>query len=481
MQTEQNKKRIWLIVRLGLFFLSLVFIGAVFWQFIHNERTLELYLRGEPELTLEVGAEYEEPGAIAQFSGRWQETEEVQVQLSGTVDTGKLGQQFVYYTARKDGFTEMACRTVTVVDTQAPVISLVSDPNHYTLIGGTYQEEGFTATDNYDGDITAKVQREEKDGVVYYTVSDSSGNTASVSRTIVYKDPIPPVITLHGSYVVVDAGNPYAEPGYKATDNCDGDITSKVKVTSNINTNVMGTYAVTYQVTDAYGNTASAKRTVYVMPSINENPAPSNGKVIYLTFDDGPSSHTGKLLDILKKYNAKATFFVVNTGYIDMITRAANEGHTVAIHTATHRFEKLYASDAAYYADLQKMQDIIKAKTGQTAMLLRFPGGSSNTISKNYSRGIMTRLTKSVQEKGFKYFDWNVDSMDAGGARNSTEVYLNVVRGIGNKTASVVLQHDTHGFSVNAVEQILLWGISNGYRFEALTKDSPGCHHGVYN
>ena len=94
---------------------------------------------------------------------------------------------------------------------------------------------------------------------------------------------------------------------------------------------------------------------------------------------------------------------------------------------------------------------------------------------------IMTRLAYEVQARGFRYFDWNVDSRDAGGARSADEVYENVVKGIGSKKFSVVLQHDTQGFSVSAVERIIQWGLANGYTFEPLRMDSPSCQHSPNN
>ena len=93
----------------------------------------------------------------------------------------------------------------------------------------------------------------------------------------------------------------------------------------------------------------------------------------------------------------------------------------------------------------------------------------------------MTRLTKRLEQDGYQYFDWNVDSNDAGGAKSAEEVFNNVTKGVSARTNSVVLQHDTQDFSVDAVERIIAWGLCNGYTFKALDKDSPTCHHGVNN
>ena len=177
----------------------------------------------------------------------------------------------------------------------------------------------------------------------------------------------------------------------------------------------------------------------------------------------------------------KASFFVVNTSRIDIIKRTAEEGHTLAIHSYTHDYGKIYASDDAFFADLYAMQDVIYNLTGQRPVLTRFPGGSSNTRSLEYNKGIMTRLAKKLTELGFQYFDWNVSSGDAGGAKTAEQVYNNVISGVSGRTSSVVLQHDIKGFSVDAVEKILVWGICNGYSFQPLTFDSPTYHHGIRN
>ena len=205
------------------------------------------------------------------------------------------------------------------------------------------------------------------------------------------------------------------------------------------------------------------------------------GGVIYLTFDDGPGKDTPRLLELLAKYKAKATFFFVDTPYAGTIAQVAEGGHTLAMHTATHNFSKIYASEEAYFDDLNRIQSVIEQYSGQKPTFLRFPGGSSNTVSRSYNSGIMTRLTQKVEEMGYIYFDWDVDSNDAGGARTAEEVAHNVIVGCATRTAPVVLLHDINSYTVDAVEEILLWGLSNGYTFEGLTADSPTCHHPVKN
>ena len=144
-------------------------------------------------------------------------------------------------------------------------------------------------------------------------------------------------------------------------------------------------------------------------------------------------------------------------------------------------FKKIYASEEAFFADLSIVRDAVYEQVGFYPTLMRFPGGSSNTRSLEYNKGIMTRLAQKLTELGFQYFDWNVSSGDAGGAYTAEAVFNNVINGVSERTSSVVLQHDIKGFSVDAVEKILVWGICNGYSFQPLTFDSPTYHHGIRN
>lgn len=447
---------------------------------------LQLIVNGGTEpLQLVYGKDtYQEPGATATANG-----EAVEVQISGSVDMTKLGSYQITYKAQYLWVTKTVKRQVRVVDATAPVITLNTVPGYMTLPGEEYEEEGYTAIDDYDGDITDKVQVRIENDVVYYTVKDSSGNETTVERQIVRTDITSPTITLKGdASMSINAGTAYNEPGYTAMDNIDGDITDRVEISGFVNIYHAGTYTLTYTVTDSHGNQATAERTVVVKPIKQPDTITPGGKVIYLTFDDGPGRYTDTLLELLERYNAKATFFVVNTGgqMNKRLNAIVNGGHGIGIHSVSHVYEKIYASEKAFFDDLYAMQKIIKDYTGVTTTLMRFPGGSSNTISKQYCTGIMTQLTKAVQDQGFQYFDWNVSSGDAGGvsgtkAEKTAQVVTNVIKGIEGKKTAVVLQHDIWDYSVDAVEQILIWGLENGYTFQALTPNSPVCHHKVNN
>ncbi len=205
-------------------------------------------------------------------------------------------------------------------------------------------------------------------------------------------------------------------------------------------------------------------------------------KVVYLTFDDGPSIHTKKLLNILDKYGVKATFFVVgNNGSYSWIKKATNQGHTIGLHSYSHRYEEIYSSKAAYLKDLAAIQDVVYESTGKKTSIIRFPGGSSNLISASIKKGIMTELTKTVTDQGYHYFDWNVDSGDGSGHLTRQQIAHNVIEGIKCHDTSIVLQHDIWLESIYAVEDIIKWGLANGYSFAPLTTDSFHAHHKINN
>lgn len=289
------------------------------------------------------------------------------------------------------------------------------------------------------------------------------------------KDEQPPEITLNGpEKQTIVIGSNYEEQGATAVDNCDEVI---VETIGEVNTKVAGTYTITYRSTDKSGNTAEKTRLVRVA-----NPAAGDG-VIYLTFDDGPGDYTNTLLDILKKYGIKATFFVTGAGDDALIAREHNEGHAIGLHTSSHNYSYIYSSIDNFLNDLYRVQDRVKNITGETTTLMRFPGGSSNLVSKRYDGGshIMSQLVGEVTNRGFTYFDWNILSGDAGETTDPDQVYINVISHLKPSGASVVLQHDVKDYSVAAVERIIQYGLDNGYAFAKLDAGSFTAHHGVNN
>lgn len=254
-----------------------------------------------------------------------------------------------------------------------------------------------------------------------------------------------------------------------ATVNSNGKVTAKKK----------GTAEIKVKVGDKkYKCTIKVKN----LPSDNK----STKGVIYLTFDDGPSATiTPKVLDILKKEKVKATFFVLNYSKSNekLIKRIVKEGHTIGIHGYSHEYSKIYKSKKVFLNNVYKLQDKIYKLTGVKTKFMRFPGGSSNTVSRHYSKGIMSVLTKEMLSRGFRYFDWNVSSGDAGGAKTSNDVYRNVTKNLSKKRGNMVLCHDFAGNTktLNALSKIIKYAKKNGYTFKAIDKNTPMYAHHVNN
>ncbi|MBQ9845507.1 MAG: polysaccharide deacetylase [Oscillospiraceae bacterium] len=182
----------------------------------------------------------------------------------------------------------------------------------------------------------------------------------------------------------------------------------------------------------------------------------SEKPVVYLTFDDGPSANTEKVLDILKANDIKATFFVVNSNieaHQYLYKRIVDEGHTLGIHTYSHQYKKIYNSVDDYLADFNQIFNKVYELTGVKPTVFRFPGGSINV----YNHQIYFELISEMLRRGFVYYDWNVSSGDAGQTFTSAAIHQAVVNGAINKDKSVVLMHDssTKAATVGALQSII--------------------------
>ncbi len=282
-----------------------------------------------------------------------------------------------------------------------------------------------------------------------------------------------PEITLNGEAVqFIRIGEKYNEQGAVAVDDCDA---VEIAIDGAVNDTAIGVYDIVYTAVDLSGNKAEMRRIVYVAPDYHGT--------VYLTFDDGPGPYTAELLDVLAKYGVKATFFVTGAGNDELIAREYNEGHAVGLHTFSHDYSYVYRGVDEFFEDLNRVQERVKNITGHTSYLMRFPGGSSNTVSARYDRRahIMSQLVGEVEARGFTYFDWNVTSGDAGETTDTSEIISNVTDGLVEYGYSVVLQHDIKDYSVAAVEEIIKYGLANGYVFEKLSADSFTAHHGINN
>ena len=417
-------------------------------------------LKGNKNIVLNYKQNYVEKGYKASY---FKKDLSSGVKVDGKVNSKKLGTYKIKYQVKRGIFKKSVTRKVVVKDTEKPKLDISSD-DLYVCPGDEVVPEKVKAIDNYDGDLSSKVENIIDTDKITYRVKDSSGNIKEISRKIIFKDVDKPKISLNGNAeMYVSVGDGFEDPGVSVEDNCDSDVSNNIKVDGSVNTNEVGEYQITYSATDKSGNTESVTRKVIV----------SNG-VIYLTFDDGPNSGTTNvILDILKEEGVQATFFVTNKGPDELIKREYDEGHTVALHTASHDYAIVYASVDSYFNDLYSVQDRVKRITGEESKIIRFPGGSSNTISRRYCSGIMSTLSQEVQNRGFKYYDWNLSSGDAAGGSPAPEtIYNNVVSNLRRDRVNMVLMHDIKTYTRDALRDIIRYGKNNGYRFEKITMDT---------
>lgn len=185
-------------------------------------------------------------------------------------------------------------------------------------------------------------------------------------------------------------------------------------------------------------------------------------KRVYLTFDDGPSVYTDDILDILNKYEVKGTFFVVanNDSYADdAYKRIVDEGHTLALHSYSHKYDEIYVSMETFKEDISSLQEFLYERTDVWPRIYRFPGGSSNTVSNTPMKDMISYLDK----EGIVYYDWNIMSGDAvkGGVSENT-IINNCLNGIEKHDECIILMHDlgTMRTTIEALDDIIE-GINN--------------------
>lgn len=199
-------------------------------------------------------------------------------------------------------------------------------------------------------------------------------------------------------------------------------------------------------------------------------------RVVYLSFDDGPSPTTAAILDVLKAEGVPATFFVIaadnNRKYLPLLARTVADGHAVGLHSCSHEYRDIYKSPEAFWQDIAALREAITPYGCGGTMLLRFPGGSTNTVSRRYGgHDIMQTLKEQAKERGYRYFDWNVCGGDAvGGHPDAQTIYENVVREADGHARCTVLLHDTAATrsTAAALPDIIRWFQNAGYRFDTL-------------
>jgi peptidoglycan-N-acetylglucosamine deacetylase len=212
------------------------------------------------------------------------------------------------------------------------------------------------------------------------------------------------------------------------------------------------------------------------------SPKDSNRKIAYLTFDDGPSRVTGRVLNTLKRYKVKATFFVIGNATLEgrsLYKRIVSEGHAIGNHSYSHNYKQIYQSVDTFERDVNKLNKLLEQTISFRPDIIRFPGGSNNTVSyRAGGRHIMHKIASEVTHQGYQYFDWNVDSSDASAAvRSKAQIVSSVKREVAGQNRIIVLMHDAPGRSTtaDALPEVIEYLQGQGYQFEKLNKSAFTC------
>ena len=394
---------------------------------------------------------------------------------SSQVNVEKLGEYEVVY-KYKD---EKRILKVQVVDTTPPefevqdqtvALNQTIDPKY--LVKNIKDATKTTVT--FQEKYTFNKAGEQQVEVV---VTDEAQNkTVKTAKVKVVEDKEAPEI-IAGNVSIIVGTKTDLKSLVSAKDNFDKEPSIDV-VANDFDVNKKGNYEIKYIAKDAAGNQSEKTITIQVIDKTDENE-----KVVYLTFDDGPSRHTPEVLEILDRYNAKATFFItgMNASYRKYIQIAHDKGHTIGLHTYTHSYSKVYASINAYFDDLEKVGALAKEYIGFVPKYIRFPCGGSNTISKKYTPGIMSKLVKMVEEKGYIYYDWNAENGDGYSKMSKKEMLRRATSSSEKKI--MILMHDANGKqnTVDILPDVIEYYQKRGYTFKAIDDSTFVPHQRVNN
>jgi peptidoglycan/xylan/chitin deacetylase (PgdA/CDA1 family) len=200
-----------------------------------------------------------------------------------------------------------------------------------------------------------------------------------------------------------------------------------------------------------------------------------NKKIAYLSFDDGPSKNTAKVLEVLKDKDVKATFFIVGSAITEegegYLKQMVEEGHTIGIHTYSHLCNEIYCSIERYLDDFNMVYQQIYDITGMKVNIYRFPWGSSN----GYSKGIKDSLTEEMDRRGFSYYDWTASADDSIGKPSAYSIRHNIEKDLDRDDHPIILMHDSviNGLTAKTLPDIIDMIREKGYSFDTLDHREP--------
>ncbi|MBV7274304.1 polysaccharide deacetylase [Clostridiaceae bacterium UIB06] len=204
----------------------------------------------------------------------------------------------------------------------------------------------------------------------------------------------------------------------------------------------------------------------------------SDKKVIYLTFDDGPSDIiTGKILDVLKENNVKATFFLIGNqinGLEDVVKRIHKEDHSIGLHTYTHKFKKVYSNKSSFINEMLQCRDKVNEVTGISPNIIRFPGGSRKRLNEEY--------LNAIHSCNFKIYDWNAETVDGLNPKASpNKLYRQATKNSGKISSIILLLHCDymHKNTCSALPSIIKYYKDEGYEFKAITENTPEFYYPI--
>lgn len=487
--------------------ITLIILCIIWFLWFMTHFLINFKLIGDKVIYLNCGEHYEEKGAIATFLG-----EELEVQVKDNVNINVEGRYVAYYKARNVfGIAKSLKRNVIVKDKEKPKITLKGDKTIVLGLDEKYVELGYIATDNVDGDITDKVEVTNNIDIknygeykVIYRVTDSSNHTTEKIRKVIVKDMIAPTITLKGNTIVdVLIGEEYVEEGYSAKDNIDGDITSKVEVSNNINYKKLGSYQITYTVKDSYDNITTIKRTINVVKKLLEykdeydkidntqrgwwsnnkfdHKRPSGGadleelkkynayfmgpdeKIIYLTYDEGSNdTYLPEIVEVLDKNEVKATFFLCRNYMLmnkDLVKKMVDNGHLIGNHTFHHYEMPTLANKAnfdKYIYEIRAVEETYKEITGKTMKkIYREPKGEWSY-----------RSLKIVSDLGYKTFFYSADYLDYGDDVSKEVALQKMLDRYHN--GAIYLFHPKNKGNLESLEDFIKHMKKLGYKFDVV-------------